>query len=103
MCSTGMKYRQVVCRDGDETLPNTYCDDMTKPLETQGCHVWNSTICVHIRPPSLMQSSSTYMWEMKPFSEVRMPFDLILHSFALGIFSAVQRVERVVEHGKFIV
>ena len=71
MCSTGMKYRQVVCRDGDETLPNIYCDETTKPLETQGCHVWNNTVCAHLRPLPIMESASTYMWDLKQFGDVR--------------------------------
>jgi hypothetical protein len=69
MCSTGMQYRQVVCRQGHETLSNTYCDETLRPFEIQACHVWNKTICANIRPLSL-ESTASYIWEVKQFGEV---------------------------------
>ena len=70
MCSSGMKYRQVVCRQAHETLSDIYCDETLKPFELQACHVWNKTICSHIRPLSAIESPSLYMWDVNPFGEV---------------------------------
>ncbi|CAF3531154.1 unnamed protein product [Rotaria sp. Silwood1] len=69
MCSSGMQYRQVVCRYGHETLLNIYCDETRKPLEIQACHVWNSTICSNIRPLPTLESTSSFIWDVKQFGE----------------------------------
>jgi hypothetical protein len=63
MCSSGMQYRQVVCRQGHETVSNIYCDEKSRPSEIQTCHIWNKTICSNIRP-------SSYIWDVKQFGEV---------------------------------
>lgn len=64
MCSTGMQYRQVVCRYGHETLSNSNCNELTRPFEVQACHVWNDTVCSNMRQPS------SYIWDVKQFGEV---------------------------------
>jgi hypothetical protein len=108
MCSSGMQYRQVVCRQGHETLSNTHCDESSRPFELQACHVWNSTICSNIRPVSPIESSSSYIWDVKQFGEVRrikILFLLCKFNFFLFFeyFSVVQPVVLVVDCDKFIV
>jgi len=71
MCSSGMQYRQVVCRQGHETLSDTHCEEILRPFELQTCHVWNNTICSNIRPLSTVESASSYIWDVKQFGEVR--------------------------------
>jgi hypothetical protein len=70
MCSTGMQYRQVVCRQGHETISNMQCNELSRPLELQACHIYNSTICSNIRPLSTLESISSYIWDVKQFGEV---------------------------------
>ncbi|CAF1629492.1 unnamed protein product, partial [Adineta ricciae] len=69
MCSTGMQYRQVVCRQGDDIISNMNCDESSRPLELQACYTYNSTICSVIRPLSSLQSASSYIWDVKQFGE----------------------------------
>jgi len=70
MCSSGMQYRQVVCRQGHESLSNIFCNETSRPHELQACHVWNNTICSNIRPLSTIESTSSYIWDVKQFGEV---------------------------------
>lgn len=72
MCSAGMKYRQVVCRQGHETLTNMHCNEISRPYEVQACHVWNSTVCANIRPLSIIENTVSYIWDVKQFGEVNM-------------------------------
>ena len=71
MCSFGMQYRQVVCRQGYEILPNIHCNEATRPPELQACHVWNNTTCPNIRPSSIRESASSFIWDVKQFGEVK--------------------------------
>ncbi len=70
MCSSGMQYRQVVCRQGHETLSNIHCNETSRPVELQACRVWNNTICSNIRPIPTIESTSSYIWDVKQFGEV---------------------------------
>ena len=66
-----MQYRQVVCLQGHDTLPNAHCDELLRPTELQACHTGNSTMCVNIRPLTILETSSSFTWNVKPFGEVR--------------------------------
>lgn len=108
MCSSGMQYRQVVCREGHETLLNVHCDETIRPLETQACHVWNNTICSHIRPLPTIQSTSSFIWDVKRFGEVNKKennyfLNRINYFLNLVYFSVVQPVVLVVVYDKFTV
>ena len=70
MCSSGMQYRQVVCRHEHNTLSNFDCDENTRPQELQTCRVWNNTICSNIRPLSIIENSASYIWDVKHLGEV---------------------------------
>jgi len=69
MCASGMQYRQVVCRQGSETIPNNNCDETSRPIELQSCQMWNNTVCKNVRPAAVAESGSTYMWDIKQFGE----------------------------------
>ncbi|CAF3570110.1 unnamed protein product [Adineta steineri] len=69
LCSTGMQYRQVVCRQGHETISNIHCDEALRPLELQACHMPNNTACSNVRAISIAESTSSYIWDVKQFGE----------------------------------
>jgi hypothetical protein len=70
MCSSSMQYRQVICRQGPEILTNTHCNETLRPVELQTCYIWNNTICTNARPLSTIDSTSSFIWDVKQFGEV---------------------------------